>query len=665
MSTQAGENRATARGVVVSGLLTWAILHFGGPYHEAFWWLGGLLAVSTVMSFITFVFQGPDPQKAYKRQTFGDKWRRFRRRQGSDVHGKARFATQADLAKAKLISGKGAPLGLQNGDLVRRLLETTMVVIGGSGSGKTTTMAQPMIMLDKSLHGRRHAHTDFIWDESGELTETMAPIRRAQGDEVIIIDLTGRRTGTHTINVLDHVFDGFEKDERQGFQLATETAEFLKGQTKDEKNPYFANNEKLIAEFTIGFLGAAHIGAVSDDALVEAHNGLRPPGRPTMTDMARLLADDVLMRMALNDALESQACGGALKVKAQEVLGALRAKQAHEFMVGVRILTTPFIPGTILAGASAASSFKLCDARRKRTAIFIIMDESSRDACAAFSRLLINHILNTSKTNKGRPWRFIIDEAGSLKLPKIVTIATAYRKYNVSLVLFYQDLDQIEMAEGRLEAATLLAQAEIVVVLRTSGISTARYVSERSGYKTAMVPGTNEAASGVSESYSAHKIPLVSPEQVINTPPEIMYVLLAGDRALRLRKLPYSSHYPHALHCGPNTVRGDTAPWLGLPRVIWLPFFGALITPFSRSWWWSPKIDTKPALAGLDLLSMLPWRPLLLLTALAAVALTLGTPHILTSSDGLVCRYWGLNGTLLEYGEICDPVRLYRIDLEA
>jgi type IV secretory pathway TraG/TraD family ATPase VirD4 len=100
-----------------------------------------------------------------------------------NIGGTAHFATLAECRKAGLLSGHGIPLGYLNGlQLWLNGDVNNMVTIGGSGSGKTSTLLISAALLWPN---------SFVpMDATGELTAVTAKARKKFG-KVVQLNYTG------------------------------------------------------------------------------------------------------------------------------------------------------------------------------------------------------------------------------------------------------------------------------------------------------------------------------------------------------------------------------------------------------------------------------------------------------------------------------------------
>lgn len=242
------------------------------------------------------------------------------------------------------------------------------------------------------------------------------------------------------------------------------------------------------------------------------------------------------------DGLVARAANRHLGKADREAAGVLSCAQRH----------THFLDSRRITESLARADFAFEDLREQRATVFLVLPPERLAGHARWLRLLVAqalHALARQAPRDGRPNRqppilFLLDEFATLG--RLEPLAQAYglmAGYGVQLWAILQDLHQLKALYGA-RHGTFLANAAVTQVFNVADIDTAQWVSRTLGAATetfiaqgssantgqsrSMQGGSTSSGHGRSWSEQRVRRDLLTPDEVMRLPDDLMLVLRPG-----------------------------------------------------------------------------------------------------------------------------------------
>lgn len=235
----------------------------------------------------------------------------------------------------------------------------------------------------------------------------------------------------------------------------------------------------------------------------------------------------------------------------REATGVLSSAQRH----------THFLDSPRMVAALAHSDFAFTDLREHVASVFLVLPPDRLTTYARWLRLLVTQALNdlarsNSSGNEadGRVL-FLLDEFAALgRLEPIERAFGLMAGYGVQLWAILQDLHQLKATYGE-RAGTFMSNAGVIQVFNVADIDTASWVSRTLGVSTEAFytsgettssgsswggqGGSSQSSSGASTTLNYAKRDLMTPDEVMRLPDNLMIVFRPGRSPLLASKVTY------------------------------------------------------------------------------------------------------------------------------
>ena len=412
----------------------------------------------------------------------------------------------------------------QFGERQRYSGERNLLVFGPNGSGKGTRFLMPNLlqMQDCSM---------VVIDPKGELAAVTAPWRRTVGEVVVInpfgvlADRPGyedlRSDGYNPLLALEPAADSFNAD-------ASWLAEALV--TVEGSDPHWSRSARKL------------VAALIMHVCLKAHGVDR--GSPSLAEMRRLLTEPVI-EPAKDEpghgipttAIAMRRWGlPALSMKAGQFT---RWNREIESVVSTADTQTEALDDAEIAADLAKPGIDFRALKQRPITVYVILPPDMMERHGRWLRMIISSalraVMRLREPGEKRVF-FLMDEFAALgHLSIIETTWALVRGYGIQLVPVLQDLNQLkELYKDRWE--TFIGMAGVVEAFGPNDLTTADWLSRRSGDATEVVMGYNISqqpgggAAGVSEGVNYHqvKIPRLTPHELFDTPEGHAHVFLAN-----------------------------------------------------------------------------------------------------------------------------------------
>lgn len=485
---------------------------------------------------------------------------------GSGEHGTARLATRRET-REMFPAAAGIVIGAEPGHdrdalgetMLRDAGEAHVMVIGGSGSGKSQAIAIPTAL-------------DWVgpmvaFDPKGELYRASAAWRRGlPNHKVVRIDAGAE--GSASIDILDWL----DPSREDVVQRASAVAGWLIEDPPLDgggNSKFFIESARALVTFAIlrGFhaeptssdggdldtLLAATTPEEIDRALMPAAQPAAPPAssRPTMkTVHAFLTLPSDVMKKALRhefDLAEVAKAAGQMprSFGALGQLGGALSSVAEETFTSIVVTATTstrwMVNPTLARIVSGETGERLPTSAITEgdTTVYLCVDPSLLLSDPAYMRVLLGSLVSPVYQPGSMPKQrilYLLDEAPRLgKADYLTTARDIGRGYNVTLLFIAQDLGQIEERYGRAGMRGWLESSRVKIVLGVNDQETAAWASSLAGETTVAATGFSDSGLGGTSS-STQKRPVLTPDEILRLGPTKQLVFLRDRPAAVVEK---------------------------------------------------------------------------------------------------------------------------------
>lgn len=389
------------------------------------------------------------------------------------IHGDARFATAADLAKHGMFkkSDSGIVVGSFGGKLVRLGGQQFVILAAPTRSGKGVGVVIPNLL--------EYGESIVVLDIKQENFDLTSGWRASQGHEVFLFNPFAEDKRTHRWNPLSYVSDdpNFRVSEMMSIaaMLYPDGSDDQKFWVSQARNAFMAFGLYLFEnwddERAMGFPAGS--------------------GTPTLGAIFRLSTGD---GTDLKKYLQSLSTQPFLSGNAKAAFANMLSQADETFASIMGTFKEPLNAwiNPVLDKATSANDFLLTDLRKKKMTVYIGIQPNK----LAESRLIINLFfsqiinLNTKELPKGNPELkyqvlLLMDEFTSIGKVDIIASAVSYMAgYNVRLLPIIQSMAQLDATYGRDVSRTIITNHALQILYAPREQQDANDYSEMLGYTT-------------------------------------------------------------------------------------------------------------------------------------------------------------------------------------
>jgi type IV secretion system protein VirD4 len=456
--------------------------------------------------------------------------RNYRRR---EEHGSARWGGAAavnkkyrdkDPQKNKILT-QNVRIGL-DGRKHRRNLN--VMVVGGSGSGKTRFYAKPNVM---------QANTSFVvLDPKGEILRDTGNLLKANGYEIKVLDLINMH--------LSHCYNPFAylKDDKDVLKLVTNLIRNTTPKGSNTNDPFWERSETALLEALILYL------------LYEA-----PPEEqnfPMVMEMiaaAEVREDDETYQSPLDELFERLEMQEPehLAVKQYNIFKLAAGKTAKSILIGLGVRLEKFNL-TTLAGITTVDEMELSSIGEKKTALFAVIpdnDSSFNFIVGMLYTQLFQSLMYLADYKYGGRLpvhvHFVMDEFANVALPdEFDKLLSTMRSREISVSIILQNLAQLK-ALFKDTWESIVGNCDEFLYLGGNEQSTHKYVSELLGKETidTNTYGLSRGRNGsYSTNYQQSGRELLTPDEVRMLDNRFALLFIRGERAVMDEKYDILKH---------------------------------------------------------------------------------------------------------------------------
>ena len=431
-------------------------------------------------------------------------------------HGSSDWAKYGEQFKV-LSENKGIMLADNNYLPLDKIGNTNVLIVGGSGSGKSSAYSDP--------NAHQCLGSYVFTDPKGEIFDTTAGFLKSQGYEIKVLNLVNP-TSSDGYNPLFHIQSEMDVD------IIAST--IVKGQKKNATDdPFWDNMSEFLLKALIYYLLATrpieeqNLASCAEMVRAASNNG----DTNTLADLIHQLPPEHLARMNFQSVEVSAASDktySSILASLQSALGKFDSQE--------------------IANLTSTNTINFEDIGRKKTALYVI----SSDTHSAYDFLLtiffsqmIQHLYDFADKNGGRlpmPTFFILDEFANIgQIPDFDKKISTSRSRGISFSVILQNLDQLkEIYEKSYE--TIIGNCDTHVFLGSNSYATVEYFSKELGEKTISHDSkttnrdSHSLKTGTSDSKQIMARALMTPDELRRLPTDECIIFEKGIKPIKAKK---------------------------------------------------------------------------------------------------------------------------------
>ena len=419
-----------------------------------------------------------------------------------------------DPQKNKILT-QNVRIGLDGRKHKRNL---NVMVVGGSGSGKTRFYAKPNVM---------QANTSFvILDPKGEILRDTGNLLKSKGYEIKVLDLINMH--------LSHCYNPFAylKDDKDVLKLVTNLIRNTTPKGSNTNDPFWERSETALLEALILYL--------LYEAPKEEQNF---PMVMEMIAAAEVREEDETYQSPLDELFERLEMKEPdhLAVKQYNIFKLAAGKTAKSILISLGVRLEKFNLSTI-AGITTADEMELPTIGEKKTALFAVIPDNDSSfnfiVGMLYTQLFQELFYMADYTYGGRlpvPVHFVMDEFSNVALPdEFDKLLSVMRSRLVSVSIILQNLAALK-ALFKDSWESIVGNCDEFLYLGGNEQSTHKYVSELLGKETIDL-NTYGKSAGKNGSYSTNfqlsGRELLTPDEVRMLDNRYALLFIRGERAV-------------------------------------------------------------------------------------------------------------------------------------
>ena len=431
-------------------------------------------------------------------------------------HGSSDWAKYGEQFKV-LSENKGIMLADNNYLPLDKIGNTNVLIVGGSGSGKSSAYSDP--------NAHQCLGSYVFTDPKGEIYDTTAGFLKSQGYEIKVLNLVNP-TSSDGYDPLFHIQSEMDVD------IIAST--IVKGQKKNATDdPFWDNMSEFLLKALIYYLLATrpieeqNLASCAEMVRAASNNG----DTNTLADLIHQLPPEHLARMNFQSVEVSAASDktySSILASLQSSLGKFDSQE--------------------IADLTSTNTINFEDIGRKKTALYVI----SSDTHSAYDFLLtiffsqmIQHLYDFADKNGGRlpmPTFFILDEFANIgQIPDFDKKISTSRSRGISFSVILQNLDQLkEIYEKSYE--TIIGNCDTHVFLGSNSYATVEYFSKELGEKTISHDSkttnrdSHSLKTGTSDSKQIMARALMTPDELRRLPTDECIIFEKGIKPIKAKK---------------------------------------------------------------------------------------------------------------------------------
>ena len=359
-----------------------------------------------------------------------------------------------------LSKNKGIILAEDNYLPVDKIGNVNVLVVGGSGSGKSATYSIP--------NAYQMLGSYVFTDPKGELYDKTAGYLKANGYDIKVLNLVNPEN-SDGYNPLMHIQREIDVD------VIANT--IIKGQDSDGKgsDPFWDNNAEMLLKSLIYYLLEKR--PKEEINLTSCAEMVRAAASSNGTNLLRELMSELPLSHPARTNFQSVEVVAGSEKTYSSILSTLQSKLGK-------------FDSQEIANVTSTNTINFEDIANHKTAVYVI----SSDTHTAYNFLLtiffaqmIQQLYNYADLNGGRlkvPTYFILDEFANIgQIPDFDKKISTSRSRGISFSVILQNLDQLEAVYEK-SYETIMGNCDTHVFLGSNSFKTVEYFSKQLGETT-------------------------------------------------------------------------------------------------------------------------------------------------------------------------------------
>ena len=420
-----------------------------------------------------------------------------------------------------LSKNKGIILAEDNYLPVDKIGNVNVLVVGGSGSGKSATYSIP--------NAYQMLGSYVFTDPKGELYDKTAGYLKANGYDIKVLNLVNPEN-SDGYNPLMHIQSEIDVD------VIANT--IIKGQDSDGKgsDPFWDNNAEMLLKSLIYYLLEKR--PKEEINLTSCAEMVRAAASSNGTNLLRELMSELPLSHPARTNFQSVEVVAGSEKTYSSILSTLQSKLGK-------------FDSQEIANVTSTNTINFEDIANHKTAVYVI----SSDTHTAYNFLLtiffaqmIQQLYNYADMNGGRlkvPTYFILDEFANIgQIPDFDKKISTSRSRGISFSVILQNLDQLEAVYEK-SYETIMGNCDTHVFLGSNSFKTVEYFSKQLG-ETTIVRDTkstnrdkNFSKQGYSTSDQIMGRALMTPDELRRMDNDLCIIFEKGLKPIKANKYYY------------------------------------------------------------------------------------------------------------------------------
>ena len=420
-----------------------------------------------------------------------------------------------------LSKNKGIILAEDNYLPVDKIGNVNVLVVGGSGSGKSASYSIP--------NAYQMLGSYVFTDPKGELYDKTAGYLKANGYDIKVLNLVNPEN-SDGYNPLMHIQSEIDVD------VIANT--IIKGQDSDGKgsDPFWDNNAEMLLKSLIYYLLEKR--PKEEINLTSCAEMVRAAASSNGTNLLRELMSELPLSHPARTNFQSVEVVAGSEKTYSSILSTLQSKLGK-------------FDSQEIANVTSTNTINFEDIANHKTAVYVI----SSDTHTAYNFLLtiffaqmIQQLYNYADMNGGRlkvPTYFILDEFANIgQIPDFDKKISTSRSRGISFSVILQNLDQLEAVYEK-SYETIMGNCDTHVFLGSNSFKTVEYFSKQLGETTIArdTKSTNRDKNFSKQGYSTSDQimgrALMTPDELRRMDNELCIIFEKGLKPIKANKYYY------------------------------------------------------------------------------------------------------------------------------